>query len=216
MKKGTKIVIGVVITILLLIVMAIGLVVGGFLGLVVIFDQGFKKGRQMKAQAEFDGREFGKTTDQNGCLEKGFSFEPPKHYFANMNINTFVFECLKSSRSIPNFCDGVPTYEDTSEVRDKWRAKQKVEKCPQHPNDEPCLQTIYGKQSYCSYGTGLKKTNENTNRQKEKVSDSNTSSTLRLEKKLMIGWVQGLKLVNTGKLHVNFRQVFISRNFLII
>ena len=79
----------------------------------------------------------------------------------------FVEECLKSSKSIPNFCDGVPTYDDKSEVREKWRAKQR-EKCPEYPNNETCFQTIYDKQSYCSYGTGNKKLNENTNRQQDK------------------------------------------------
>ena len=165
MKIGTEIGIGIVIGV----VMTVGLVVGGFFGLVFLVDRGYEKGRQKTAQAEFDGREFGKTTDQNGCMEKGFSFEPPKNYFASMNITTFVHECLRSSRPIPSFCDGVPTYDDKPEVEDKWEAEQKREKkCPEYPNNEPCFQTIYGKQSYCSYGTGMNKRNENTNRQQDK------------------------------------------------
>lgn len=165
MKMGTGIGIGIGIGV----VMTIGLVVGGFFGLVFIVGQGVKKQAQQEEQAEIAGREFGKTTDQNGCMEKGLSFEPPKRYFANMNINTFVFECLRSSRPVPNFCDGVPTYDDKPEVEDKWEAEQKREKkCPEYPNNEPCFQTIYGKQSYCSYGTGKKKLNENTNHQQNK------------------------------------------------
>jgi hypothetical protein len=111
-------------------------------------------------QARVDGREFGKTTDQNGCMEKGFSLKATDHYLND----AFVSECLKSSKPIPGFCDGVPTFDDTSEVRDKWLAEQEAEKCPKHPNNKSCLQTINGKHSYCSYGAGLKKTNENTNR----------------------------------------------------
>jgi hypothetical protein len=248
MKTGTKIVIGVVITILLLIVSAIVLVVGGFFGLVFIVDQGYKKSNQRIEQAKADGREFGKTTDQNGCMEKGFlrdakakgesfysgvgfveeclkSSEPisdfcdgvpfdasvtwnneqckkighstescfrafvAKRGFCNGKkteqaridgrefgkttdqngcmekgfslkatdryLNeAFVGECLKSSKPIPDFCAGVPTYDDKREVREKWVAEQQSEKCPKYPNNEPCFQTIYGKQNYCSYGTG--------------------------------------------------------------
>lgn len=171
MKKGTKIVIGAIIAIILLIVLTIWLFVGGFFTFVYFTDKAQKRAMEKREQAEFDGREFGKTTDQNGCMEKGFSFPPPEHYFANMNISGFVSECLKSSRPVPNFCDGVPTYNDTSEERDKWKEKLEREKCPEYPNNEPCSQTIYGKQSFCSYGTGLKKSSDNTNRQIDNKSE---------------------------------------------
>ena len=71
MKIGTKIVIGVVITIVLI----IGLVVGGLAGFIYLTDRIYKKRAEKEKQARVDGREFGRTTDQNGCIEKGFTLK---------------------------------------------------------------------------------------------------------------------------------------------
>jgi hypothetical protein len=104
MKTGTRIVIGIVIGV----VMTIGLVVGGFFGLVFIVDQGYKKSNQRIEQAKAEGREFGKTTDQNGCMEKGFLRDANAKGESFYSGVGFVEECLKSSEPISDFCDGVP------------------------------------------------------------------------------------------------------------
>ena len=75
MKIGTEIGIGIVIGVIL----TIGLVVGGFYGFVFLTEQARKKYDQKVEQAKVDGREFGKTTDQNGCLEKGFLRDEPEY-----------------------------------------------------------------------------------------------------------------------------------------
>ncbi len=136
MKKGTKIVIGVVITLLLL----IGLVVAGLVGGWVYLGQKLSEFKQKDEQAEIDGREFGKTTDQNGCLEKSFTLEQPKSSY-DMSNSHFVKECFKSSRPIPNFCDG-----STPLLFRKWVDEQ----CEKVPHSyESCARTMLVKRDYC-------------------------------------------------------------------
>ena len=103
MKKGTKIVIGVVMTVFLI----IGLVLGGLVGGFFYFDHKFNEFKPRNEQAEVDGIEFGKTTDQNGCMEKGFTIPISDDRFDFYN-NRFINGCLSSSRPIPDFCEGVP------------------------------------------------------------------------------------------------------------
>src|SRR5260370_31954710 len=60
---------------------------------------------------EAEGREFGKTTDQNGCMKEGLSRAKAATTFEYKRgqINSaFVRACLESSRPVPGFCDGMP------------------------------------------------------------------------------------------------------------
>jgi hypothetical protein len=139
MKERTKIVIAVVVTFFLTIGLVVGLLVGGLVGLFFDIDRTTKINMKNEEQARIDAREFGKTTNQNGCLEKGFSLGPGNRYVDLI----FVRECLESSQPIPNFCEGVPPRSDRkSEV---WVADQ----CANFPNQDACHQTMSTKQSYC-------------------------------------------------------------------
>jgi hypothetical protein len=138
MKTVTKIVIGVIVTILLI----LGLIVGGFFSLVFFVDRSSQKHAQKVEQAKNAGREFGRTTDENGCIEKGFSLKTEIKSFDKV-ILEYVGECLESSEPTPNFCDGVPEYD----YENSWNDKQ----CEKVPKDAPCHDTIYAKQSYCKF-----------------------------------------------------------------
>lgn len=143
MKIGTEIGIGIVIGV----VMTIGLVVGGFFGFVFLTEQARKKHDQKVEQARVDGREFGKTTDQNGCMEKGFLTE---EYL----VSGFVGECLKSSKPIPDFCDGVPGY-----AFGKWEEGEKWvnEGCKKvGHNSRSCRDTFNAKRGFCRTSNGDK------------------------------------------------------------
>ena len=146
MKTGTKIVIGVVITIVLI----IGLVVGALTGLFFYADYKIQKRGEKENQASVDGREFGRTTNQNGCIEKGFTLKREIDKFDSVTIN-FVRECLESSEPILNFCVGIPDYHHQS----NWNDKQ----CEKVPNNAPCHDTIYAKQSYCADTPGRDQAN---------------------------------------------------------
>ena len=146
MKIGTKIVIGVVITI----VMITGLVVGGFAGFIYLTDRVYKQRAEKEKQSRIAGREFGRTADQNGCIEKGFTLKREISVFDSVILD-FVGECLESSELTPNFCDGVPSYR----VGSNWNDKQ----CEKVSIDAPCHDTIYAKQSYCKNFEGRNRSN---------------------------------------------------------
>ncbi len=105
MKTATKIILGSVIAVFLLGCLAVAGVVGGISYLVkeVMSPERIEKRNKAKAA----GFEFGKNTDQNGCMEKGFSLESPSDTFDTSN-QSFIESCLNSSRPTANFCEGVP------------------------------------------------------------------------------------------------------------
>ena len=88
-------------------------------------DKDFQRESQAK---QVEGREFAKTTDQNGCMKEGLNrakaattFE-----FKRGQINSaFVRACLESSRPVPGFCDGIPQRSLTAPSADyDWITEQ--------------------------------------------------------------------------------------------
>lgn len=105
----------------------------------------FCRGKK-REQARVDGGEFGKTTDQNGCMEKGLLRDAT-------GVSGFVKECLKSSKPIPDFCDGVPLGYDPGKAKDisKWLD----ERCKKDgDNGRSCLDTFIGKRDFCTESNG--------------------------------------------------------------
>lgn len=72
-----------------------------------------KESKESYAAKEVEGREFGKTTDQAGCMKEGLARAQgikPLDLNRNADNQGFVGECLKSSRQLPGFCDGIPSW----------------------------------------------------------------------------------------------------------
>ncbi len=141
MKTKAKIIIGVSSVFVLITIMAIAAVVGFFL----YVDHKLQNPalKQKVSQAKADGTVFGKTTDQNGCMEKGFSLETPTDSFDSSN-ETFLNACLNSSRPTDDFCEGVPFVFDR-----KWFDEQ----CRKAGhNTEQCVSAFIAKRNYCRMG----------------------------------------------------------------
>ena len=137
MKTRTKVIIGIVSGVLILGLIAVGVIVGvSYYVLQRIDNPELVKKHEA---AKKDGTEFGKTTDQNGCMEKGFTLPPPSDSFDTSN-HYFVKACLRSSRPTANFCDGVPFLLD----RD-WFAKQ----CSGFDNNTACIEAFTAKKDFC-------------------------------------------------------------------
>ena len=105
MKTKTKIIFGGLVTIGLVAILAI-------VGLGYLWEYLGTQLRSPEIRAKndkgiADGIAFGKTTDQNGCIEKGFLLKP-KDSIYDLSKDYFLENCLKESRRVPNFCDGVP------------------------------------------------------------------------------------------------------------
>ncbi|HXI22414.1 MAG TPA: hypothetical protein VNG71_00960 [Pyrinomonadaceae bacterium] len=71
-----------------------------------------KKASQQSAAKMQEGAVFGKTTNQQGCIDEGLTrgFKLGVFDFEAQGANEdFVLGCLPASASSPGFCDGVPS-----------------------------------------------------------------------------------------------------------
>lgn len=138
MKTKTKIIVGSLLLVFLLILLAVAALVGGFAYLYQKAGDPVIKAKVDKAKA--DGTQFGKSTDQNGCMEKGFTLVPPTESF-DVSNEYFVKACLHASRPTANFCDGVPLMLDR-----KWFDDQ----CEKAGRDnQQCTVTFLAKRDFC-------------------------------------------------------------------
>jgi hypothetical protein len=85
--------------------LAVAGIVGGLTYFFKEMDSPERTEKRKKAKA--DGLEFGKTTDQNGCMEKAYLLESTSDRF-DLSNEAFDESCLNASRPTPNFCEGVP------------------------------------------------------------------------------------------------------------
>ena len=121
-------------------VVGIGLVVGG----VILYKRTF--GERFAAMAN-EGRDFGKTTDEQGCLKEGFArarkLSSKPDVVAEVANPDFVMGCLRSSKSTPGFCDAAPS---TGE----WLAGSDEKECEKIDGPkEPCRQVLKQRFIYC-------------------------------------------------------------------
>lgn len=85
--------------------------IGALVGVVIYFSSDKEYTQQYEAK-QAEGLEFGKTTDQSGCMHEGLTrAKVVKGYNINqvMYIKGFVEKCLESSRPTQGFCNGVPS-----------------------------------------------------------------------------------------------------------
>jgi hypothetical protein len=88
------------------------LVVCGIVGIVVLVRVLNTPESKQEYEAKLsEGREFGKTMDQAGCMKEGFARAKTMTRFEisrSVQNSAFVEGCLTSSRPTPDFCNGVP------------------------------------------------------------------------------------------------------------
>ncbi|HEY0461394.1 MAG TPA: hypothetical protein VGC97_19825 [Pyrinomonadaceae bacterium] len=96
--------------------------------------------RKINDKGIADGIAFGKNTDQNGCLEKGFTLEEKNNSF-DLSNDYFLEKCLIASRPTPNFCTGVPFVSGG-----RWEENE----CQKIGRDTAqCLAAMSAKRNYC-------------------------------------------------------------------
>jgi hypothetical protein len=138
MKKRTKIILGSI----LAVVFFGGFVIAAVIGLL---GYGFYKiggletvGKLQQANAE--GSEYGKTTDHNGCMEKGYTLSVSATG-VDLTAEEFVRGCLNTSRASTDFCDGVTS------VLDREYFKVQCKKVG-HETDA-CEESFLAKRNFC-------------------------------------------------------------------
>ena len=99
------------------------------------------------AQRAAEGTQFGKQTDNNGCVERALALDATCSGLTCL-VETAVFfsSCLDSSERVPGFCDSVP---DTGAILDSvnWRVQQ----CARLENtSSQCPQLFASVQTYCA------------------------------------------------------------------
>ena len=93
-----------------------------------------------------DGAKFGRSTDNQGCLDEALLRQKRDTGFGGvLSTDLFLSSCLDSSRATPGFCDGVPWPIDF--IRG---AQWQMEKCKEAHSDDPyCRQLFSQVQQYC-------------------------------------------------------------------
>jgi hypothetical protein len=93
-----------------------------------------------------EGREFGQSSDNQGCVDEGFSrYKKEPGFFNSLNYSRFVEVCLEVSRPTPSFCDQVPNGKPMELMA--WRESQ----CRHYdvPNDQKCGQLLMSEIMFC-------------------------------------------------------------------
>src|SRR5256885_1843053 len=103
-----------------IVVLIIVVLVGG-----VLFLKFSSAGRRMSERLdamEAQGTEFGKTTDQQGCVKEGLARSKKIiDITSQVGNRDFVRGCLRSSQASAGFCDGVPSI--VGKMFTDWEAK---------------------------------------------------------------------------------------------
>ena len=144
MKKGTKVALGVGCGVLIVGVLAAA--VGGYFAL------NYLEGTIGESVKQFDveGRDYGKTTDQQGCINEGMKRSKSVgliDFNGALALTTYVDACLEASRATPNFCDGVPSFWSMKES--EWGADL-CRKAGIDPEKTGCVHVTKRKHQFCN------------------------------------------------------------------
>ncbi|KPJ88915.1 MAG: hypothetical protein AMS18_12970 [Gemmatimonas sp. SG8_17] len=98
-------------------------------------------------QATEEGREFGATSDNPGCVAAAFErLADCDGFLCELPVRFFLSGCLVSSEATPSFCTGVPSQREIlGTVR--WRAV--VCAAAQRPSGGSCGRVLGSVQDFC-------------------------------------------------------------------
>ena len=143
MTKNTKIFLGVGCGVLLIV--GIVVVVGGLFAMKRWGERVFES----TSRFEEAGREFGKTTDQQGCMKEAVERSKSSGLLdvgAGIGLTAFVDSCLKACRPTANFCDGVPSF---FSMNDSEWAMDECEKVGVDAEKTGCVFVMKSKHDFC-------------------------------------------------------------------
>ena len=127
----------------LLVVLIVGAVVAGYF-VVRRYGPGLVEAGQ---QTYNEGVEYGRRTDNEGCLNEAAARQARVAGFADMVRNgIFMQTCLEASRPTPGFCDGVPRQMEIMKAV-AWQ-QQQCKRFGLKP-EQQCAQLFQGVQRFC-------------------------------------------------------------------
>jgi hypothetical protein len=127
----------------LLVVMVIALIVGG----VYIARRYGPELVEATKQTVGEAQEYGRRTDNEGCLNEALARQARAEGFGDMiKNNMFLRACLESSRPTPGFCDDVPR-----PIEFMKSAQWQLDRCKQYglPPEKQCGQLFQQVQQFC-------------------------------------------------------------------
>lgn len=99
-------------------------------------------------QYEAAGLEFGKTTDQQGCIDEGLRRGKTSSITDfSLAVSTFTESCLKNAKPVADFCAGVPGFWSLKDT--EWGVEQ-CQKAHQDEVNTGCMHVFQAKHSFCS------------------------------------------------------------------
>lgn len=143
MKTKTKVIAGAA-AVLIVALIAIGALVVGYR----FVDKKLKDParRVTLDKAWDDGKSFGETTDQNGCMAKALSLTDAADAYGLSN-NDFDHACLSASARSAGFCDGV-----VLGFGGRWPEAQCADR---RVNKTACITAYERKQFFCRIESGM-------------------------------------------------------------
>jgi hypothetical protein len=139
----------------IVVLLVVGVVVGG----VVWWSH--NKGKLMARAKEVvtEGNEFGRQTDNKGCVDESIARYKKEPGFTTVISNSiFTRACLDTSRSTPGFCSDVPKVTEFIKSAE-WRKSQCLD--VGLGSDSYCPQLFQPMQEFCERGP--RKSSENSN-----------------------------------------------------
>ncbi len=146
--------------VIIFVLLAVGVIVGGVVWLSRNKDKLIGRAKEVMTE----GREYGRTTDNQGCVDETVSrYKKDPGFSSIISSSIFTRICLDTSRTTPGFCADVPRA--TEFMRSgRWRADQcrKVALS----SDSYCQQLFQPVQEFCERKPHTKASdNDNSNSQ---------------------------------------------------
>src|SRR6267143_2965219 len=90
---------------IIIVLLVVGVIVGGVVWWSRNKDKLLARGKEVMTE----GRDFGRNTDNQGCVDESISrYKKEPGLTSAVSNNIFMQICLESSRPTPGFCDNVP------------------------------------------------------------------------------------------------------------
>ena len=118
--------------VIIIVLLVVGVIVGGVVWWSRNKDKLLARGKEVMTE----GRDFGRNTDNQGCVDESMSRYKKEPGFSNaISTSIFTRACLDASRATPGFCNDVPKPTEFMKSGE-WRAAQ-------------CRRVDLSKDSYC-------------------------------------------------------------------
>ncbi len=117
---------------IIIVLLVVGVIVGGVVWWSRNKDKLLARGKEVMTE----GRDFGRNTDNQGCVDESISrYKKEPGFTSAISTSLFTRACLDASRATPGFCSDVP--KPTEFIKSsQWRVEQ-------------CRRVDLSKDSYC-------------------------------------------------------------------